>query len=94
MYDRILVPLDGSESAKRVLPYVKLLGKAMGSRVALFTVIRRTVRCALAILVTKRRGPASCMRSSRQTRCIVTLPPRLLANMKKQRVLWSVPVNA
>ena len=36
MYERILVPLDGSPLAEQVLAYVSLLGKAFGSSVTLF----------------------------------------------------------
>ncbi|MBI4298543.1 MAG: universal stress protein [Chloroflexi bacterium] len=39
MYDRILVPLDGSQMAEQVLPYALLLAKGFRSRVALFRVI-------------------------------------------------------
>lgn len=35
MYERILVPLDGSPMAEQVLPYVSALGKAFGSSVSL-----------------------------------------------------------
>ena len=38
MYERILVPLDGSPLAEQVLPYVSALGKAFGSSVTLFRV--------------------------------------------------------
>ncbi len=38
MYERILVPLDGSPMAEQVLPYVSALGKAFGSSVTLFRV--------------------------------------------------------
>ena len=36
MYERILVPLDGSPMAEQVLPYVSALGKAFGSSVTLY----------------------------------------------------------
>ena len=36
MYERILVPLDGSPLAEQVLAYVSVLGKAFGSSVTLF----------------------------------------------------------
>ena len=38
MYTRILVPLDGSPRAEEVLPYARLIGKAMGARVDLIRV--------------------------------------------------------
>lgn len=39
MYERILVPLDGSELAAKVLPYVQELAKRFGSQVVLFEAI-------------------------------------------------------
>lgn len=39
MYTRILVPLDGSKLAEGVLPYARLLGKGLGSRIELLRVI-------------------------------------------------------
>ncbi|MFQ6026653.1 MAG: universal stress protein [Dehalococcoidia bacterium] len=39
VYTRILVPLDGSELAERVLPYVSLLGNRLQSRIELLRVI-------------------------------------------------------
>ena len=41
MYERILVPLDGSQLAEQVLPYVRLLGKALSPRVELLRIHRR-----------------------------------------------------
>lgn len=38
MYTRILVPLDGSELAEQVLPYVRVLGKSLQTRVELVRV--------------------------------------------------------
>ncbi len=38
MYERILVPLDGSELAEGVLPYVKELAEKLKSEVILFTI--------------------------------------------------------
>jgi nucleotide-binding universal stress UspA family protein len=38
MYTRILVPLDGSELAEQVLPYVRILGKGLQVRVELLRV--------------------------------------------------------
>jgi len=38
MYDRILVPLDGSELAERTIPYVAELSQRLGSEAILFTV--------------------------------------------------------
>ncbi len=35
MFDRILVPLDGSPLAEGILPYVKVLARGLGSRVTL-----------------------------------------------------------
>ena len=39
MYQRILVPLDGSNLAEQALPYVRVLGRKPGSRVELFGVV-------------------------------------------------------
>lgn len=39
MYDTILVPLDGSHRAERILPHVEALALAHGSRVILLQVI-------------------------------------------------------
>lgn len=39
MYERILVPLDGSDLAEQVLPYVRLVAGALGSRVELVRVL-------------------------------------------------------
>ena len=39
MYTRILVPLDGSPRAEEVLPYARLIGKALGARVDLIRVL-------------------------------------------------------
>lgn len=39
MYERILVPLDGSDLAARVLPYVEELAQKFGSEVLLFQTI-------------------------------------------------------
>ena len=38
MYRKILVPLDGSKLAEQVLPYARLLGKALGSQIELLRV--------------------------------------------------------
>ncbi|MFQ5960094.1 MAG: universal stress protein [Candidatus Methylomirabilales bacterium] len=38
MYRRILVPLDGSELAEQVLPYVRILGKSLPARIELLRV--------------------------------------------------------
>lgn len=38
MYTRILVPLDGSELAEQVLPYVRVLGKGLQARIELLRV--------------------------------------------------------
>jgi nucleotide-binding universal stress UspA family protein len=40
MYERILVPLDGSERAAAVLPHVKELASSFGSRVLLLWVVK------------------------------------------------------
>jgi nucleotide-binding universal stress UspA family protein len=40
MYRKILVPLDGSQLAEQVLPYVRLLGKGLNSHVQLLHVIK------------------------------------------------------
>jgi nucleotide-binding universal stress UspA family protein len=39
MYQRILVPLDGSELAEQVLPYIRVLARALGSRIELLRAI-------------------------------------------------------
>ncbi|MDX1601254.1 MAG: universal stress protein [Anaerolineales bacterium] len=39
MYDTILVPLDGSHRAERILPHVEALARANGSRVIFLQVI-------------------------------------------------------
>ncbi|MSQ15375.1 MAG: universal stress protein [Dehalococcoidia bacterium] len=39
MFDQILVPLDGSELAERVLPYVEELAKKFGSRLVILQTI-------------------------------------------------------
>ena len=39
MYERILVPLDGSDLAEQVLPYVRLVAGALGSRIELLRVL-------------------------------------------------------
>jgi len=46
MYRRILVPLDGSELAEQVLPYVRLLGKGLGASVELLGVFAPVRPCA------------------------------------------------
>lgn len=38
MYDRILVPLDGSPMSEQTLPYVRILGAALKSPVELLRV--------------------------------------------------------
>jgi nucleotide-binding universal stress UspA family protein len=38
MFDRILIPLDGSQSAETVIPYVKNMGLYFGSRLQLIRV--------------------------------------------------------
>lgn len=40
MYEKILVPLDGSALAESVLPYVEALARSCGSEVVLLRVIR------------------------------------------------------
>ncbi len=37
MYEKILVPLDGSEVAERVLPHVEMLARRLNSEVILLT---------------------------------------------------------
>lgn len=39
MYGKILVPLDGSQLAEKVLPHVAALGKSFGSELTLATVV-------------------------------------------------------
>ncbi len=43
MYKKILVPLDGSELAEKVLPHVTALAKGTGSEVTLATVVQFTM---------------------------------------------------
>ena len=43
MYKRILVPLDGSELAEQVLPYVQVLGKVSGVSIELLRVFEPTL---------------------------------------------------
>jgi len=42
MYDRILVPLDGSDLAKAIVPKVQAMAAAHGSEVTLLTVLPAT----------------------------------------------------
>ena len=39
MYDRILVPLDGSKLAERILPYATLLSRTFGTRIELLRAV-------------------------------------------------------
>ncbi len=39
MYERILVPLDGSKVAEAVLPFVAWLARGLNARVTLLTVV-------------------------------------------------------
>ncbi len=41
MFDHILVPLDGSNLAECVLPHVKIMAEAMGSKITLFHSLER-----------------------------------------------------
>ena len=50
MYKKILVPLDGSELAEKVLPHVKALAKAFGAEPILVTVVEFTLGVAGAKL--------------------------------------------
>lgn len=43
MYKRILVPLDGSKRAERILPYVEELAKKFGSHLVLLQVVEPSV---------------------------------------------------
>ena len=43
MYQKILVPLDGSKRAERILPYVEELSNKFGSRLVLLQVIEPSV---------------------------------------------------
>jgi nucleotide-binding universal stress UspA family protein len=43
MYKKVLVPLDGSALAEKVLPHVSALAKATGAEVTLITVIQLTM---------------------------------------------------
>ena len=38
VYNRILVPLDGSDHGSQTIPYARVLGKGLGARVELFRV--------------------------------------------------------
>ncbi len=51
MYDRILVPLDGSEIAEQVLPYVKLLARPGKSPITLLRVIEPIPYDLIAVAV-------------------------------------------
>jgi len=46
MYKKILVPLDGSALAEKVLPHVTALAKATGSEVTLITAVQLTLGAA------------------------------------------------
>lgn len=48
MYSRILVPLDGSEVAEQVLPYVRLLGQGLKAHVELFQLFDPSLQAVLA----------------------------------------------
>jgi nucleotide-binding universal stress UspA family protein len=50
MYKKILVPLDGSELAEKVLPHVTALAKAFGAQPILVTVVEFTLGVAGAKL--------------------------------------------
>jgi nucleotide-binding universal stress UspA family protein len=43
MYTKILVPLDGSERAERILPHVEMLAKSAGAEVVLLRVVDPTI---------------------------------------------------
>lgn len=43
MYKKILVPLDGSKLAEKILPHVTALAKPMGAEVTLVTVVQLTL---------------------------------------------------
>ncbi len=60
MYKRILVPLDGSELAEQVLPYVRTLAKGCYSQVELLRVFERPSRnvTAPAQVIAHMRGEA------------------------------------
>lgn len=44
MYQRILVPLDGSETAERAVPYAGYLARGLNSEIILFTALERDDR--------------------------------------------------
>ena len=46
MFDHILVPLDGSEVAASILPFVGDLAKRLGARVTLLTVLYHVIKTA------------------------------------------------
>ena len=50
MYKKILVPLDGSELAEKVIPHVTTLAKGTGAEVTLVTVVQLTLGAAGAKL--------------------------------------------
>ena len=43
MYRRILVPLDGSELAEKILPHASAVAKAIGAEVTLVTIVKHTL---------------------------------------------------
>lgn len=47
MYKRIMVPMDGSKLAERILPHVKTIAKATGARVTLLRVVSPHAEFAL-----------------------------------------------
>ena len=62
MYKKILVPLDGSELAEKVLPHATALAKGTGAEVTLVTVVQLTLGAVAAKIeampeaVAERRG--------------------------------------
>jgi nucleotide-binding universal stress UspA family protein len=48
MYQRILVPMDGSELAESVLPHVEAVAKGCGAREAIFVRVVEPLRTAIA----------------------------------------------
>ena len=64
MYKRILVPLDGSEVAASVLPYVVNLAKRLSASVTLLTVIAATRRAPEVAHTASRKEAAALLRES------------------------------
>jgi nucleotide-binding universal stress UspA family protein len=56
MYEHVLVALDGSRAAERVLPHTEALARAFGSKI---TLVRATVSAETLLAETAGSGPAA-----------------------------------